>query len=136
MDINYLLEQAKKVSENSYSPYSDFPVGACVLYESGKIYTGCNVENVSYGLSLCAERNAIASAIAQGEKTKLKAIAVYSPKQTMCMPCGACRQWLSEFCNNDDKAKIILEDNKKEPVALGLEEIFPHDFKFNCKKRS
>ena len=72
-----LIEKAKEASKNAYAPYSDFRVGACVLMESGNIYTGCNFENASYGLSICAERNAIGSAIANGE-TKIKAIAIYS----------------------------------------------------------
>ena len=79
MEITFeeLLNKAKEVSKNSYSPYSKFKVGAAVLYESNKIYCGFNVENVSYGITLCAERNAISSAIAQGDKTKIKANAVY-----------------------------------------------------------
>ena len=132
MEKNYevLLEEAKKVSQNSYSPYSNFPVGACVLYENGKKYSGCNVENASYGLALCAERNAISSAIAQGEKSKIKAIAIYSPKQKKCMPCGACRQWLSEFSSVDCKTEIVLEDENNKVLVLSLAEIFPYDFKF------
>ena len=102
-----LLNEAKDISQNTYSPYSNFPVGACVLYESGNKYLGCNVENMSYGLTLCAERNAISSAIANGEKTNIKAIAIYSPKQKKCMPCGACRQWLSEFALDNNETKII-----------------------------
>ena len=99
MEVNYdkLLDKAKEVSKNSYSPYSKFKVGAAVIYESGNIYCGVNVENVSYGITLCAERGAISSAIAAGEKTKIKAISVYSPNQKNCLPCGACRQWLAEF---------------------------------------
>ena len=124
-----LLDKAKKASLNTYSPYSNFPVGACVLYESGNKYVGCNVENVSYGLTLCAERNAISSAIANNEKTKIKAIAIYSPKQTNCMPCGACRQWLSEFAS-ESETKIILEDDNNKLIILNLEEIFPSGFKF------
>ena len=91
MSIQYkeLLEEAKKISTKAYSPYSMFPVGAAILYENGKIYTGCNVENASYGLSLCAERNAMSSAIADGTTEKIKAIAVYSPYQSKCLPCGA-----------------------------------------------
>lgn len=125
-----LLEEAKKASENSYSPYSNFPVGACVLYESGKKYLGCNVENASYGLSICAERNAMASAIASGEETKIEYIAIYSPKQKRCLPCGACRQWISEFAKNDE-IKIILENDNQEPLVLSLKELFPYSFKLN-----
>ncbi|MBR5304614.1 MAG: cytidine deaminase [Candidatus Gastranaerophilales bacterium] len=124
-----LLEKAKKASLNTYSPYSNFPVGACVLYENNNEYLGCNVENVSYGLTLCAERNAISTAITNNEKTKIKAIAIYSPKQTKCMPCGACRQWLSEFAS-EQGCKIILEDNNDGILILNLEEIFPSGFKF------
>ncbi len=127
-DINELFEKAKNASKNAYCPYSKFPVGACILYESGKIYTGCNVENASYGLSLCAERNAMSSAINMGETTKIKAIAIYSPKQKRCMPCGACRQWLGEFAL-DENIKVILEDENGFFV-LTLKEIFPFGFKF------
>ena len=125
-----LLEEAKKASENSYSPYSNFPVGACVLYESGKKYLGCNVENASYGLSICAERNAMANAVASGEETKIEYIAIYSPKQKRCLPCGACRQWISEFAKNDE-IKIILENDNQEPLVLSLKELFPYSFKLN-----
>ena len=125
-----LLEQAKRISENSYSPYSKFPVGACILDESKKTYTGCNVENASYGLTICAERNAMCSAIKEGEKTKILAIAIYSPKQKMCLPCGACRQWLCEFAK-DENIEIILEDKNQGIKVLTLKEIFPYGFKFD-----
>ena len=124
-----LFEKAKKASENAYCPYSKFPVGASILYESNNIYTGCNVENVSFGLTLCAERNAMAAAVSAGEKTGIKAIAIYSPKQKECMPCGACRQWLNEFASNEE-LKIILEAENGLTI-LTLKEIFPHGFKFN-----
>ena len=123
-----LLNEAKKISQNTYSPYSNFPVGACVLYESGNQYLGCNIENASYGLALCAERTAISCAIANGEKTKIKAIAIYSPKQKKCMPCGACRQWLNEFAQDNKETKIILEDDDNKILILNLEEIFPFGF--------
>ncbi len=125
-----LLSKAKEVSKNAYSPYSDFPVGACILYENGNIYSGCNVENASYGLSICAERNAMSSAISAGEKTKITAIAIYSPKQKMCLPCGACRQWLCEFAKNEN-IEIILEDKNEKPAILKLKDIFPYGFKFD-----
>ena len=128
-----LLNEAKKISKNTYSPYSNFPVGACILYENGNKYLGCNVENASYGLALCAERNAISSAISNGEKSKIKAVAIYSPKQKRCMPCGACRQWLSEFALNGHDTKIILEDDDDKLLILTLDEIFPFGFKFDEK---
>ncbi len=129
MEIKFLelLECAKKASENSYSPYSKFPVGACVLYQSGNIYVGTNVENSSYGLTLCAERNAISTAIAQGEKTKIVAIAIYSPTQKPCTPCGACRQWIQEFKESDD-TKIISDDKNSELKIWTIDELLPHTF--------
>ena len=128
---NELLQEAKDVSNNSYSPYSKFSVGACVLFESGKKYTGANIENASYGLTICAERIAIANAISQGEDTKIKAIAIYSPNQKRCYPCGACRQWLSEFAVSEQDTKIILEDANSLPLVLTLGEIFPYNFKID-----
>ena len=86
-----LMNIAKEASKNAYCPYSKFSVGACLLYENGNVYSGCNVENSSYGLSLCAERNAISTAIASGETSKISKIAIYSPKSAKCYPCGACR---------------------------------------------
>src|SRR5574344_2755464 len=102
-----LMEMAKEASQNSYSPYSHFPVGACVLMESGKTYKGCNVENASYGATICAERNAITTAIANGEK-KISAIAIYGQKMKNCAPCGPCRQVISEF-KSKNGTRIILE---------------------------
>jgi len=128
-----LLQQAREASKSSYSPYSNFPVGAAVLYQSGKIYTGCNVENASYGLTLCAERNAISNAIANNEGSKIKAIAIYSPCQVLCMPCGACRQWISEFCISDEETEIILENKDNKTLTLKLIDIFPCGFKLNNK---
>lgn len=108
MNYEDLMKKAKEVSANSYSPYSKFAVGACVLMESGNAYQGCNFENSSYGMTICAERNAIGTAIANGER-KIKAIAIYSPNQDDCMPCGACRQVIHEFCDNDADVDVILE---------------------------
>ncbi len=122
-----LMTFAKEVSKNSYSPYSKFPVGACVLYENENIYVGCNIENSSYGLSLCAERNAISTAIADGEKSKMLKIAVYSPKSAKCYPCGACRQWLQEF-EQGQNIQILLEDDNGEILEYGINELLPHSF--------
>ena len=107
-DYNKLMEMAKEASTNAYCKYSNFKVGACVLTTSGKTFKGCNFENSSYGMTICAERNAIGTAIANGEK-KIKAIAIYSPNQDDCMPCGACRQVIHEFCDNDADVEVILE---------------------------
>ena len=100
MTRDELCQAAVAMLDRAYCPYSHFPVGACVLTTSGKTYCGCNFENGSYGLTICAERNAIGSAIADGEK-KIKAIAIYSPKMDKCMPCGACRQVIAELAESD-----------------------------------
>lgn len=122
---NSLLEDAKEVAQHAYNPYSKFNVGAAVLYEDGQIYKGCNVENASYGLSLCAERNAISSAIAAGNKTKPLAVAIYSPNTKLCYPCGACRQWIAEFSSEID---VILEKDDKELEVIKISELLPKTF--------
>ena len=124
MEYEELLEKAKIASKNSYSPYSKFAVGACVLTENGQIYTACNFENSSYGLSICAERNAIGSAIAEGNR-KIKTIAIYSPNQDDCLPCGACRQVLAEFKSDD--IDIITEKQGKVKVTK-LSYLLPESF--------
>ena len=109
---------ARAVAVSSYSPYSEFRVGAAVLTGSGKIYSGANVENASYGLCNCAERTAIFTAAAAGERT-LKAVVVYTPTSTPTMPCGACRQVINEFgpnaavigiCDSDERIESTLPD--------------------------
>ena len=128
-----LLEKAKEASKTSYSPYSKFAVGAACLFESGKIYLGSNIENVSYGIGLCAERNALSTALAAGEKSQLTTIAVYSPNQKHCLPCGACLQWLSEFstmCGNNYDITVILEGDNTDYTAYKLSELLPYGFKF------
>ena len=100
MDYQELINKAKKASAKSYSPYSKFAVGACVLTDNGNTYTGCNFENSSFGLTICAERNAIGSAITAGEQ-KIRAVAIYSPNAEYCQPCGACRQVIHEFKSSE-----------------------------------
>lgn len=92
---NWLIEKAKQVSNHAYAPYSKFKVGAAIQTNQG-IYTGCNVENASYGLTICAERNALVNMVANGTRT-LEIIAIYTPTIVPTMPCGACRQFINEF---------------------------------------
>lgn len=127
MDYNVLLEKAKEISKRAYAPYSSFYVGACVLTESGKTYVGCNVENASYGLAICAERNAISNAIAQGEKN-ISAIAIYSPNMENCPPCGACRQVIFEFQGLDKEIEIITQVKDGYKVYK-INELLPEGFK-------
>ncbi len=127
-----LLQRANDASKTSYSPYSKFAVGAAVLFESGNVYLGSNIENVSYGLGLCAERNALSTALSAGEKSQLLAIAVFSPNQKHCLPCGACLQWLNEFSMMHGKnydISVILEDDTDFTVYK-LSELLPYGFKF------
>lgn len=122
-----LFQISKEIVKNSYSPYSNFPVGAAVLYEDGTIYKGVNIENSSLGLTLCAERNAISTAIAQGQKGKIEAIAIYAPKEKMCAPCGACRQWIWEFSNNGN-TRIIIEGKNGGLYETTIKELLPLGF--------
>ena len=125
MEYQELMNKAKDASKNSYSPYSKFAVGACLLTENGNIYSGCNFENSSFGLTICAERNAVGTAIANGEK-KIKAIAIYSPNSEYCYPCGACRQVLSEF-KSDDGIDVITDGSEGLKVR-SLDELLPESF--------
>lgn len=129
MNYNDLLKKAKDASKNAYAPYSKFLVGACVLTESGNTYIGCNMENASYGMTICAERNALANAIANGEKD-IEAIAIYSPNMKNCIPCGACRQVIFEF-QNDNEIEIITEsdDVSQEYNIHKINELLPGGFK-------
>ena len=120
---------AKEAMKNSYAPYSNYNVGAVLLTKNGNIYKGCNIENASYSLTNCAERTALFSAIANGEK-EFAAICIVGGKNgkisDYAMPCGACRQALAEFCNEDFKVYIgIDEDNIKEYT---LNELLPYSF--------
>ena len=125
MDYNDLMKKAKEASMNSYSPYSKFAVGACLLTESGNIYTGCNFENSSFGLTICAERNAVGSAINNGER-KFTAIAIYSPNAEYCYPCGACRQVLSEF--KSESGLLVITDGKEGLKIISLDSLLPESF--------
>lgn len=126
MTYEEMIKLAKEASNRAYAPYSNFPVGACVLTENDKIYKGCNFENSSYGLAICAERNAVGSAIADGER-KIKAVAIYSPRMDNCTPCGACRQVLSEFASAQGLDVIVqMGDGIK---VYNLNELLPETFK-------
>jgi len=125
MDYDVLLEKAKEASKNAHAVYSKFAVGACVLADSGKTYVGCNMENASYGLTICAERNAIANAIANGEKSIL-AVAIFSPNMRNCCPCGACRQVIFEF--QKDKEVEVITETKDGYKVYKINELLPEGF--------
>ena len=128
MEIDYklLMNRAKEASNMSYSPFSRFAVGAALIAKSGKIYSGCNVENSSFGMTNCAERTAIFKAVSEGER-EILAIAIYSPNSDNCYPCGACRQVMYEF-QGDDEIIVITEDCGRLD-ARKLSEFLPFGFR-------
>lgn len=116
-----LIKAAAETQKKAYAPYSKFSVGAAVLTKSGKVFTGCNVENISFGLTICAERSAVATAIASGEQ-EFEAIAITTDSIHVVMPCGACRQVLAEF--NPD-LKVITSTRKGAVEIARLSELLP-----------
>jgi len=125
MEWDFLVTEAAKAKERAYAPYSGFRVGAAVLTHSGKIYTGCNVENASYGAAICAERVAVTKAVSEGE-TLVKAIAVTGDSDDIIFPCGICRQVLREF--GDDDTKVICGNKNGEFTVFRLGELLPNAF--------
>jgi len=124
--LKKLGSEARATSRRAYAPYSKFKVGAAILTKSGKIYSGCNVENASYGLCNCAERTAIFSAIAAGEKKPdLQCVVVYTPTAKATAPCGACRQVIYEF---GPKARVISTCRTKDRQDHSITELLPKAF--------
>lgn len=124
MDNQELFQLARDASNNAYSPYSNIKVGAALLTKTGKIYTGVNVENSSYGATICAERTAFTKAISEGERDFAK-IAIGGSIKNL-VPCGMCRQFMSEFGVG---LEIIYENEQGELVVNTLAELFPNEFK-------
>jgi cytidine deaminase len=124
MDLDAVMDAARDASRNAYAPYSIFRVGAAILTEGGQIHAGCNVENASYGLTICAERTAAsAMAFANPEDREILLVAVFSPDAAPCFPCGACRQVLREFgC----KEVVVEETNGLR--SYPFDEILPYSF--------
>ena len=126
MNLKDAVEAARAASQKAYAPYSNFRVGAAILTQGGVIHAGCNVENASYGLGICAERGAVMRMAAEGDTADrgIKLVAVYSPNASPCFPCGACRQVLREFgCE-----KVVVLDAQGNPRRYPFEEILPHSF--------
>ena len=123
-----LMRMAEEARLGAYAPYSDFLVGAALLTKSGKVYTGCNIENASFGATNCAERTAIFKAVSEGER-QFSAIAVVGGKRqdppSFCAPCGICRQVMAEFCDSDFR---ILLGNCDKLEAYTLAAILPLSF--------
>jgi cytidine deaminase len=124
LDLETVMAAAREASERAYAPYSNFRVGAALLTESGAIHTGCNVENASYGLAICAERNAAAAmALTDFKDRTIRLVAVYSPDASPCFPCGACRQVLNEF-----GCKEVVVEEASGLRRYAFEEILPNSF--------
>lgn len=122
--LRRLEKAAKTAAAGAYAPYSHFPVGAAVIGGSGRIYAGCNVENASYGLCNCAERTAVFSAVAAGERS-IRAVAIYTPTPLPTAPCGACRQVINEF--GPDALVISLCDARNR-IETRLSALLPAAF--------
>ncbi len=122
--MDHLIDAAREVRERAHAPFSGFKVGAAIEDENGRVFTGCNVENATYGLSVCAERSAVLKAISEGAG-KLKRIAVIADTDVLTPPCGACRQILWEFCGD---AELILANLDGKQEALSMKQIFPRPF--------
>ncbi len=123
-ELDPLMTAAREAAENAYAPYSGFKVGAAILTRGGAVYAGCNVENASYGMTICAERNAATTMVsADPADRRIRSVAVFSPNASPCFPCGACRQVLREFgCE-----EVVVEDSsglRRYP----FEEILPNSF--------
>lgn len=125
MENKDLIKIAIEARENSYSPYSNFKVGAALLCKGGKVYKGTNVENCGYGPSNCAERSAIFSAISNGER-KFEAIAIVGDGNGICYPCGVCRQVMAEFF--DKNTKIICAQDENVFEVHTISDLLPHAF--------
>lgn len=128
MEKTELCKKAIEATINSYAPYSGFSVGAALQTESGKVYTGCNIENASFTPTVCAERVALFKAVSEGER-KFKTIAIVGSKDgkiTAASPCGVCRQALSEFCSPD--FEVLVVENENSFKSFTLSELLPNSF--------
>jgi cytidine deaminase len=119
-----LMQSAQQAMQRSYSPYSKFPVGAALLTDDGRVFTGCNIEDASFSAGICAERTALVKAVSEGFR-KFKAIAITSKKGSECYPCGTCRQFLSEFGIDLD---LLIDSKNGNFKVVNLRELLPKNF--------
>lgn len=124
MEDKCLVEKAKNAMKNSYSPYSKFKVGAAILTSTGEVFTGCNIENASFGGTNCAERTVLFKAVSEGYRN-FKKIAIISESENFTAPCGICRQVLAEFTLN---IEVILADKNGDYIKKELKELLPLAF--------
>lgn len=127
-NVEELLKMASNAKINSYSPYSKFQVGCAILLKNNKYILGCNVENKSYGLTICAERNALFKLVSEGyDKNDVIALAITSSGDDLCTPCGACREVMNELLNED--TYIVISNNKLDYKIVKNNELLPLAFK-------
>ncbi|KXT78693.1 cytidine deaminase [Streptococcus sp. DD13] len=125
MTVDNLIQLAVKASQTAYVPYSHFPIGAVVKTATGEIFTGCNIENASFGLTNCGERTAIFKAVSEGF-TNLEEIVVYGHTAKPVSPCGACRQVMAEFFKPESKVTLVAKDQSTVVMTVG--ELLPYSF--------
>lgn len=125
-----LISEARAARENAVAPFSNYKVGAALVTKSGKVYRGCNVENCTYGLTVCAERVALLTALAAGDRS-FTAIAVVSQSEDPATPCGPCRQLMWEFCGDID---VTIANLNGKRIDYKLSELFPHPFSFKLEE--
>jgi cytidine deaminase len=129
--LERLRQAAREAAAHAYAPYSNFYVGAALLFDDGTVVTGCNVENMSYGLTSCAERNALFRAISErGAGARIEAIAVANRNEAASPPCGACRQVMSEFVTAD---AVVSFPGEKGEETRSFSEIFPYSFRLETR---
>lgn len=126
LDKDKLIKSAIEARKNAYCPYSKFKVGAAALFEDEQIYTGCNIENASYGATNCAERTAIYNGVSHGNRV-LRALALIGDENSFTYPCGICRQVISEFAENEH-ISILIVKNEEEYIEVKLSKIMPGAF--------
>ncbi len=125
-----LIELARTALQHAYTPYSGFKVGAALLTGDNQIFTGCNVENTSFGLTVCAERNAVYAAVCKGD-TKFRKLVIIVEQENPSLPCGACRQVLLEF---SPELEVLAVGNTGQIQRMKLSELLPHAFKYKPGK--
>lgn len=122
--MNDLIEKAKQAREKAVAPFSNFKVGAALETDEGEIFTGCNIENASYGLTMCAERVAIFKAVSEGKRT-FNRIAVFADTENLTPPCGACRQIIWEFCGD---VEVVMSNTQGKTETFQMRELLPNAF--------
>jgi cytidine deaminase len=130
--IRLMINHAKQALVKAYAPYSNYQVSSCLCGEDGNLYTGVNVENSSYGLTICAESSAICQMVASGQQ-KIKSLVVLNSKNTICSPCGACRQRIAEFATADTTIHLCTDHNIIQSISI--DELLPYPFRLNLEQK-